>query len=60
MNKIVKYKWWLIGIGALILLGLLSNKAEASVDFEIGQYEKRIDSGAYTGSADSTYYKGAG
>lgn len=60
MNKLVKYKWWLIGIGALVLLGLFTNKAEASVDFEIGQYDKRIDSGAYTGSEGSTYYKGAG
>tara|TARA_Y100000004_G_scaffold102111_1_gene114552 strand:+ start:205 stop:876 length:672 start_codon:yes stop_codon:yes gene_type:complete len=60
MNKLVKYKWWLIGIGVLVLLGLFSNKAEAAVDFEIGQFEKRIDSGAYTGSEGSTYYKGAG
>jgi hypothetical protein len=60
MNTIVKYKWWLIGIGALIVIGLFSNKADAAVDFEFGQYEKRIDSGAYTGSEDSTYYKGAG
>ena len=62
MNKLVsKYKWWLIGIGALVLIGLFTNKAEAiSVDFEIGQYDKRIDSGAYTGSEGSTYYKAAG
>jgi hypothetical protein len=60
MNKLVKYKWWLIGIGVLVLIGLLSNKAEAAIDFEIGQFEKRIDSGAYTGSEGSTYYKGAG
>lgn len=60
MNKLVKYKWWLIGIGVLVLIGLFSNKAEAAVDFEIGQYDKRIDSGAYTGSEGSTYYKGAG
>ena len=61
MNKLVsKYKWWLIVVGALLLIGLFSNKAEAAVDFEFGQYDKRIDSGAYTGSEGSTYYKGAG
>ena len=65
MNKILKNKWVIAAV--VVVAGYLfffSGKADAQeiapqtyFDVEIGQYEKRIDSGAYTGSEDSLYYK---
>jgi hypothetical protein len=65
MNKILKNKWVIAAI--VVVAGYLfffTGKAEAQeieaktyFDVEIGQYEKRIDSGAYTSSEDSLYYK---
>ena len=59
MNKILKNKWVIAAV--VVIAGYLfffTGKADAAVfDVEIGQYEKRIDSGAYTSSEDSLYYK---
>ena len=65
MNKILKNKWVIAAV--VVVAGYLfffSGKADAQeiapqtyFDVEIGQYEKRIDSGAYTSSEDSLYYK---
>ena len=59
MNKILKNKWVIAAV--VVVAGYLfffTGKADAAVfDVEIGQYEKRIDSGAYTSSEDSLYYK---
>lgn len=65
MNKILKNKWVIGAVVAIIVyLFFFSGKAEAQeieaktyFDVEVGQYEKRIDSGAYTSSVDSLYYK---
>jgi len=65
MNKILKNKWVIAAV--VVVAGYLfffTGKADAQeieaktyFDVEIGQYEKRIDSGAYTSSEDSLYYK---
>ena len=65
MNKILKNKWVIAAV--VVIAGYLfffAGKAEAQeieaktyFDVEVGQYEKRIDSGAYTSSEDSLYYK---
>ena len=65
MNKILKNKWAIAAIAVVAgYLFFFAGKAEAQeieaktyFDVEIGQYEKRIDSGAYTSSEDSLYYK---
>jgi hypothetical protein len=65
MNKILKNKWIIGAIVAVVVyLFFFAGKAEAQeiapqtyFDVEVGQYEKRIDSGAYTSSEDSLYYK---
>ena len=44
-------------IGVIVFFGFF-NKAEA-VEIELGQYEKRIDGGLYTGEDDSSYVKAA-
>jgi len=65
MNKILKNKWVIGAIVAIIVyLFFFTGKAEAQeieakthFDVEVGQYEKRIDSGSYASSEDSLYYK---
>ena len=65
MNKILKNKWVIAAVVAIAgYLFFFAGKAEAQeiapqtyFDVEVGQYEKRIDSGAYTSSEDSLYYK---
>lgn len=61
MNKILKIlkNKWIIGAIVLIVGYLLfCPKADAATfDAEVGKYEKRIDSGAYSGAEDSLYYK---
>lgn len=64
MKKLITNKWLL---GAIVIAGVLfffTNKSEAQeieaktfFDVEIGQYGQRIDSGVYTSSPDSIYYK---
>jgi len=65
MNKILKNKWVIAAVVAIIVyLFFFTGKAEAQeieaktyFDVEVGQYEKRIDSGSYASSEDSLYYK---
>lgn len=58
MNKILKNKWVIAAVVVVAGYLFFSSKADATVfDVEIGQYEKRIDSGAYSSSEDSLYYK---
>lgn len=59
MNTILKNKWIIAAVVAVVgYLFFFTGKAEAaSFDGEFGKYEKRIDSGLYSGAEDSLYYK---
>jgi len=58
MNTINKLKWPIIALLGIFGIWFFTSSAEAATfDGEIGKYEKRIDSGAYSGAEDSLYYK---
>jgi hypothetical protein len=58
MKKILTNKWLIAAVVVIIGYLFFAPKADAATfDAEIGKYEKRIDSGAYSGAEDSLYYK---
>ena len=58
MNTIKTLKWPIIALLGIFGIWFFTSSAEAATfDGEIGKYEKRIDSGAYSGAEDSLYYK---
>lgn len=58
MNTISTLKWPIIALVGILGIWFFTSSAEAATfDGEVGKYEKRIDSGVYTGAEDSLYYK---
>lgn len=54
---ILKNKWFLIGVAAIVAYFIFCPKAEAGT-FEVGQYENRIDGGLYTGEGNYAILSG--